>query len=33
MLTNYPVERDKILVIGANGQLGCVLSVTLQKSF
>ena len=25
--------RDKILVIGANGQLGCVLSVALQESF
>lgn len=25
--------RDKILVIGANGQLGCVLSVALQKIF
>ena len=33
MLTNYSVERDKILVIGANGQLGSVLSVALQKSF
>ena len=27
------MERDKILVIGANGQLGSVLSVALQKSF
>jgi nucleoside-diphosphate-sugar epimerase len=27
------VERDKILVIGANGQLGRVLSVALQESY